>query len=93
MITLLGVIAGVCTSISFIPQAIQTIKTKQTEGISLITYIMFVIGVFSWVVYGALKGDIAVLLTNIVTLMPCSIILYLKLQAVNGVNKKETERS
>jgi MtN3 and saliva related transmembrane protein len=86
MITLLGIFAGLCTSISFIPQAIQTIKTKNTEGISLITYILFFIGVSSWVIYGALKGDIAVLVTNIVTLVPCSIILWLKLKAVNIKN-------
>ncbi|MFD2306279.1 SemiSWEET family sugar transporter [Enterococcus termitis] len=61
-------------------------KTKNTEGISLITYILFFIGVSSWVIYGALKGDIAVLVTNIVTLVPCSIILWLKLKAVNIKN-------
>ncbi|GGC86181.1 SemiSWEET family sugar transporter [Enterococcus wangshanyuanii] len=82
MITLLGIIAGICTSISFIPQAIQTIKTKNTEGISLITYILFFIGVSSWVVYGALKWDLAVLLTNVVTLVPCSVILGLKLKSL-----------
>ncbi|MCA5013317.1 MULTISPECIES: SemiSWEET family sugar transporter [unclassified Enterococcus] len=83
MITLLGMIAGICTSISFIPQAIQTIKTKNTEGISLITYILFFIGVSSWVVYGALKWDLAVLLTNVVTLVPCSVILGLKLKSLD----------
>ncbi|MBO0471943.1 SemiSWEET transporter [Enterococcus sp. DIV0242_7C1] len=83
MITLLGMIAGICTSVSFIPQAIQTIKTKNTEGISLITYILFFIGVSSWVVYGALKWDLAVLLTNVVTLVPCSVILGLKLKSLD----------
>ncbi|OJG99870.1 hypothetical protein RV18_GL000209 [Enterococcus termitis] len=52
----------------------------------MITYILFFIGVSSWVIYGALKGDIAVLVTNIVTLVPCSIILWLKLKAVNIKN-------
>lgn len=92
MITILGVLAGVCTSLSFIPQAIQTIKTKQTDGISLVTYVLFVFGVCSWVIYGALKGDIAVLLTNLVTLVPCAIILYLKIQAIKA-SKKEVEHS
>lgn len=87
MITILGLIAGVCTSISFIPQAIQTIKTRQTEGISLVTYVLFFLGVCSWVIYGTLKGDIAVLLTNVVTLIPCSTILYLKIQAIKNFKK------
>lgn len=75
MITLFGLFAGVCTSISFIPQAIQVIQTKQTEDISLLTYFLFTVGVLTWVIYGALQKDYAVLLTNIVTLVPASIIL------------------
>lgn len=82
MITVLGIIAGICTSISFIPQAIQTIRTKNTEGISLVTYILFFAGVFSWIVYGALKKDVAVLVTNVVTLVPCVVILWLKLKSL-----------
>lgn len=87
MITILGMLAGICTSISFFPQAVQTIKTKQTEGISLSTYIMFVVGVFSWVIYGIIKGDVAVFMTNILTIFPCITILYLKVQAVRESRK------
>jgi MtN3 and saliva related transmembrane protein len=44
----LGNIAAVLTSVSFLPQAIQVIKTKDTQSISLPMYLMFVVGVALW---------------------------------------------
>ena len=41
---ILGYLAGICTAIVFLPQTIQTIKTKNVEGMSLITYIIYCIG-------------------------------------------------
>lgn len=74
----MGILAGILTSISFIPQSIKTIKTKDTESISLTTYILYVIGVSMWVIYGYLTKDMAVFLTNIVTIVPCTLILSIK---------------
>ena len=76
-ITLLGVIAGICTSCSFIPQAYKVIKTKRTYDISIPMYCLCTIGVFLWIIYGLIIKDIAVLLTNIVTFVPTFIILIL----------------
>ena len=44
---MIGFIAAVLTTLSFVPQAWQIIKTKDTSGISLGMYAMFVVGVFS----------------------------------------------
>ena len=78
MMVLIGLVAGVLTSISFIPQSIKTIKTKDTRSISLITYILYVLGVAMWIIYGYLTKDMAVFLTNVVTIIPCTIILSIK---------------
>lgn len=83
MLIFLGLFAGVFTSISFIPQSIKTIKTKETESISLLTYVMYVFGVFMWILYGYHTRDMAVLLTNTVTIVPCMIILVLKIKSLN----------
>jgi uncharacterized protein with PQ loop repeat len=40
------------TTFSFLPQALQVIKTKDTRGINLTMYVMFVVGVFCWTIYG-----------------------------------------
>ena len=41
---ILGYLAATLTTISFVPQALLIIKTKDTKGISLPMYIMFTIG-------------------------------------------------
>ena len=80
MLVWIGLVAGICTSISFIPQSIKTIKTRDTESISLLTYVLYVFGVTMWVIYGFKTKDMAVFLTNIVTIIPCVTILVLKLK-------------
>jgi MtN3 and saliva related transmembrane protein len=75
--TLLGVVAGILTSSSFIPQAYKVIKTKRTHDISIPMYCLCTVGVFLWIVYGLMIKDIAVLLTNVVTFVPTVMILIL----------------
>ena len=50
---MIGTIAAFLTTLSFLPQAYQVIKTKDTSGISLGMYTMFVIGVFLWIIHGS----------------------------------------
>ena len=77
---MVGNIAAMLTTISFLPQAIQVIKTKNTEGISLGMYTMFVLGVFLWAIYGYINKDMPVLLANAITFMLASIILFYKIK-------------
>ncbi len=78
---MIGTIAAMLTTLSFVPQAIQVIKTKNTEGISLGMYCMFVLGVFLWSVYGIIKMDIPLIGSNIITFILASIILTYKIKA------------
>ena len=50
--TLLGLAAAVCTTLSFLPQAVKTIQTKNTTGISLSMYALFTFGTLLWFLYG-----------------------------------------
>lgn len=77
---IIGLIAGGLTSVSFIPQAIRTIRTQNTSGISLTTYMLFTIGVALWVIYGYFTKDFAILLTNLITVMPSLTILIMKVR-------------
>ena len=47
---MIGIIAAIFTTLSFLPQAYQVIKTKDTSSISLGMYTMFVFGVFLWII-------------------------------------------
>jgi MtN3 and saliva related transmembrane protein len=88
MITL-SFVAAALTTFSFIPQALQVIKTQNTSGISLGMYVMFVTGVFLWMVYGFWKGDMAVALANAITLVFASVILKYKVtDVIQGKHKR-----
>jgi MtN3 and saliva related transmembrane protein len=79
-ITILGLVAACGTTIALLPQTIKSIKTKQTKDISLGMYVLFVVGVFLWLIYGILIKDLPVILANAVTLIFASTILALKLK-------------
>ncbi len=80
MIDIIGYIAATLTTISFLPQAIQTLKTRDTSGISLLMYSLFVVGVGFWSVYGILLGDLIIVVANAITLVLASAILTIKIQ-------------
>lgn len=82
MIDLIGTIAAVLTTLSFVPQAILVIRTKRTEGISLTMYAMFTAGVAAWLVYGLSLGAMPIILANAVTLALASVILTIKIRSV-----------
>lgn len=75
MITTLGFMAAAFTTLSFLPQAIKVIKTKNTSGISFSMYLMFTTGVFLWLLYGLYTKQLAVSLANGITLIFALIIL------------------
>jgi len=77
MITILGLVAAILTTISFLPQAIKTIKTKNTDDLSLGMYSVLVSGIILWLIYGILIKDLPVILANGVTLVFTSSILFL----------------
>ncbi len=77
---LLGFFAAFCTTISFIPQAVKTIRTKATHGISLPMYALLVTGVMLWMVYGIFLKDYPIMIANGITLVFVSIILALKIK-------------
>ena len=75
-----GFAAAFLTSVSFIPQAVMTIRTKNTSGISRGMYSMFTVGVALWLVYGLALGSWPMILANTVTLVLAATILGLKLR-------------
>ena len=77
---MIGNVAAVLTTLSFLPQALKVIKTKNTEGISLGMYSMFVLGVFLWGIYGYTKSDMAIMVSNFITFTLASIVLFYKIK-------------
>ena len=61
----LGIVAGIFTSVSQMPQLIKTIKEKEAKSLSLGMMITLLIGLALWVYYGFLKKDIPIISANI----------------------------
>ena len=76
----LGYVAAVLTTMSFLPQAIKTIRSKDTRGISLGMYAAFTVGVAFWLAYGIVLQSWPMIVSNIVTFALSTTILALKLR-------------
>lgn len=77
---ILGLCAAFLTTLSFVPQVIQIIKTKNTAGISLKMYIGLLFGLILWVIYGFFQKDLPIIFANLTTGLFSSIILFYKLK-------------
>lgn len=75
-----GFVAAALTTFAFIPQAVRTIRTKDTRGISLWMYAMFNVGIAFWLAYGLVLMSWPMILSNIVTLGLSGTILALKIR-------------
>ncbi|MGZ4995453.1 MAG: SemiSWEET transporter [Methylobacter sp.] len=76
---IIGYIAATLTTGSFVPQAILTIKTRDTESLSLGMYSTFTLGVLCWLIYGIHLGDMAIIIANSITLLLAASILSFKI--------------
>ena len=63
-ITVIGFCAALLTTFSFVPQFVKIVKTKNTEGLSLIMMAQISFGLFLWVIYGLLRKDIVLITAN-----------------------------
>ena len=73
----LGYLAGICTAIVFLPQTIQTIKDRNVEGLSLGSYIIYCIGMVSWILYGVYLHSAQMMIFNAISLFFALIVLYM----------------
>lgn len=78
--TLIGMAAAICTTFSFLPQAIKVIKTRHTKDLSLPMYAIFTTGVLLWLIYGMLINDLPMILANVITLIFAMTILIMKIR-------------
>ncbi len=82
-LAIFGYFAAFCTAVSFLPQAVKTIKTRDTNGLSLLTYLFLFFGSLSWFIYGIVLTDVPLMGTNFLTTIFTGIILFLILRGRN----------
>lgn len=79
-IDLLGYAAASLTTVSFIPQAMRTLSSGDTRGISLSMYAFFTSGIALWLVYGVFAGNGPLIIANAITVVLSGLILQRKLE-------------
>lgn len=77
---LIGFMAAALTTLSFVPQAWLTFRTRDVSGISLGMYSVFTVGLALWLVYGLLLGAWPIVVANAITLALALAILVMKLR-------------
>lgn len=87
--TVIGYVAAFLTTFSFAPQALLTLRTRDTKTLSLGMYTMFTGGVFLWLLYGLMLGDWIIVLANTLTEMLAIPILLMKIYNVYWGNERE----
>lgn len=76
----MGYMAAVLTTVAFVPQALKTIRSRDTSGISLAMYIIFTIGIACWFGYGLALGSWPMIVANSITFVLAAVILGLKIR-------------
>jgi MtN3 and saliva related transmembrane protein len=80
LIEWIGMSAAVLTTLSWLPQAVQTIRTRQTRDISLPAQVLLFAGLILWLAYGVLISSLPLIVANIVTAGLVAVILTMKIK-------------
>ena len=83
----IGYAAATLTTASFLPQAILTLRTRDTRGVSLGMYTAFTAGVALWLLYGLALGEWPIIVANAVTLALAATILTTKIVVERGARR------
>jgi MtN3 and saliva related transmembrane protein len=78
--TILGLAAGSCTTLAYLPQAVKAWRTRSTHDVSLQMFVLMVTGIVLWLIYGVLQRDLPIIAANIASLALTMTILYFKLR-------------
>ncbi|MBS7232112.1 SemiSWEET transporter [Flavobacterium psychroterrae] len=73
---IIGLFAGICVTISVVPQIIKVWKTKKVKQISLKTFGILTFGLLIWIIYGIIKNDLPIIITNCVSFCLNLIMVY-----------------
>ena len=74
---IVGLVAGICTSLSLLPQLVKLLKNKKAEDISLFYLVILFIGLGMWIWYGFLREDVPIMATNGFSLVINGVIIVL----------------
>jgi MtN3 and saliva related transmembrane protein len=77
---IVGLVAGMLTTISFVPQVIKTWRSKSAKDLSLVMFLLYCSGMLLWTTYGFMLNELPLILWNIITLALSLVILFFKIK-------------
>jgi MtN3 and saliva related transmembrane protein len=80
LIEWIGGFAAILTTVSWLPQAVKTITTRQTRDISLWAQVLLIVGIGLWLIYGVMIMSWPLIGANIVTFVLIAVILTMKIR-------------
>lgn len=98
-IKVLGYIASICIPLAFLPQTLKTIIKKETKGISIISYSIFLLGCIGFLIFGIYAKDIPMIICEVITgffsiiILIIAIINHIKIRKNPTAESKEGEES
>jgi MtN3 and saliva related transmembrane protein len=78
--SVVGALAGALTVFNMFPQYLKVMKTKHTQDLSKATFISISCSSFLWIIYGALRSDVVIIVANTPVFFFCTSILVMKLK-------------
>ena len=79
-VDILGYAAGAITTLTFLPQVIKTYKERSARDVSLNMFLIAAVNEVMWIIYGALKSDMVIVLTNVVVLAMSLTMIFFKIK-------------
>ncbi len=77
-VDLIGYAAAFCTTAAYVPQVVRVWRTCSTKDISMRMFLILATGLALWAVFGVLKGEMPIIVANVVSLALASSILVCK---------------
>jgi MtN3 and saliva related transmembrane protein len=84
---IIGYLASICMVGGYLPQAITTIRTRDTDGIAMPTFLSMGVGSVFFVIQGIMIDNLPLVITNVITATCCAIITVIKLR--NDATKRK----
>ena len=81
----IGIVAGICTSVSLLPQLVKIVKEKKAEAISYFMLFILLIGLAGWIWYGIQKNDYPIMVTNSFSFLVNLLIIFFTLKYKKSV--------
>ena len=90
VISVLGIVATILSTVSLMPQVIRTWRTRSTDDISAAWLLVALVAMAVWIAYGSLIDAPAVILVNVLSVFQCSSILFIKVQNLRAAAAKRS---